>query len=195
MVGDLAVDDRGEVGFVNDFDFAGVKRFYTVRNHQRASCAPGTPIGGRASTSPSSLGRHSSPPCRWTTGSGRPRHLHGCALRFVRGARPRVLYIPAGLCQRVHVADRRRAADVLLDVDSRGEPGRRHPIRCPILGHLDGRRALTRAAASPSSSRCTTRKPVRSARVREVVAALERVDRRARSSPSTTGAATGRPLC
>lgn len=31
--GDVAVDDRGEVGFVNDFDFAGVKRFYTVSNH------------------------------------------------------------------------------------------------------------------------------------------------------------------
>jgi dTDP-4-dehydrorhamnose 3,5-epimerase len=33
--GDLAVDDRGEVSFVNDFDFAGVKRFYTVRNHRQ----------------------------------------------------------------------------------------------------------------------------------------------------------------
>lgn len=33
--GDLAVDDRGEVGFVNDFNFAGVKRFYTVSNHRR----------------------------------------------------------------------------------------------------------------------------------------------------------------
>jgi dTDP-4-dehydrorhamnose 3,5-epimerase-like enzyme len=33
MTGGLAVDDRGEVGFVNDFDFQGVKRFYTVRNH------------------------------------------------------------------------------------------------------------------------------------------------------------------
>jgi dTDP-4-dehydrorhamnose 3,5-epimerase-like enzyme len=33
--GDLAVDDRGEVGFVNDFDFADVKRFYTVKNHRR----------------------------------------------------------------------------------------------------------------------------------------------------------------
>jgi len=31
--GALAVDDRGAVGFVNDFDFAGVKRFYTVENH------------------------------------------------------------------------------------------------------------------------------------------------------------------
>ena len=25
--------DRGEVGFVNDFDFEGVKRFYTLKNH------------------------------------------------------------------------------------------------------------------------------------------------------------------
>jgi len=33
--GGLAVDDRGEVGFVNDFDFAGVKRFYTVTNHRQ----------------------------------------------------------------------------------------------------------------------------------------------------------------
>jgi dTDP-4-dehydrorhamnose 3,5-epimerase len=32
--GDLSVDDRGEVAFVNDFDFAGVKRFYSVRNHK-----------------------------------------------------------------------------------------------------------------------------------------------------------------
>jgi dTDP-4-dehydrorhamnose 3,5-epimerase-like enzyme len=32
--GGLAVDDRGEVGFVNDFTFDGVKRFYTVSNHE-----------------------------------------------------------------------------------------------------------------------------------------------------------------
>ena len=31
--GDLAVDDRGAVSFVNDFDFSGVKRFYKVTNH------------------------------------------------------------------------------------------------------------------------------------------------------------------
>ncbi len=31
--GKRAVDDRGAVGFVNDFNFAGVKRFYTVENH------------------------------------------------------------------------------------------------------------------------------------------------------------------
>src|SRR5574343_1489053 len=29
------VDDRGSVSFVNDFDFAGVKRFYIVENHDK----------------------------------------------------------------------------------------------------------------------------------------------------------------
>ena len=32
--GGLAVDDRGTVSFVNDFDFATVKRFYAVENHK-----------------------------------------------------------------------------------------------------------------------------------------------------------------
>lgn len=32
--GGLAVDDRGEVGFVNDFGFDDVRRFYTVSNHE-----------------------------------------------------------------------------------------------------------------------------------------------------------------
>ncbi len=32
--GGLAVDDRGQVSFVNDFDFKGVKRFYAVENHR-----------------------------------------------------------------------------------------------------------------------------------------------------------------
>jgi len=32
--GALAVDDRGEIGFVNDFDFDRVKRFYAVSNHR-----------------------------------------------------------------------------------------------------------------------------------------------------------------
>ena len=30
LSGGLAVDDRGEVGFVNEFSFNDVKRFYTV---------------------------------------------------------------------------------------------------------------------------------------------------------------------
>jgi dTDP-4-dehydrorhamnose 3,5-epimerase-like enzyme len=35
MEGAKAVDDRGSVSFVNDFDFAGVKRLYIVANHQQ----------------------------------------------------------------------------------------------------------------------------------------------------------------
>jgi dTDP-4-dehydrorhamnose 3,5-epimerase-like enzyme len=32
--GGLAVDDRGQVSFVNNFDFSNVKRFYMVSNHK-----------------------------------------------------------------------------------------------------------------------------------------------------------------
>lgn len=32
--GGLAADDRGSVAFVNDFDFAGIQRFYVVSNHR-----------------------------------------------------------------------------------------------------------------------------------------------------------------
>lgn len=35
MTGALAADDRGELGFVNDFHFEGVKRFYLVSNHRQ----------------------------------------------------------------------------------------------------------------------------------------------------------------
>jgi dTDP-4-dehydrorhamnose 3,5-epimerase-like enzyme len=35
--GGLSVDDRGTVAFVNDFAFAGVRRFYTVSNHAAGS--------------------------------------------------------------------------------------------------------------------------------------------------------------
>ncbi|MGZ5434790.1 MAG: dTDP-4-dehydrorhamnose 3,5-epimerase family protein [Pyrinomonadaceae bacterium] len=34
LEGGLGVDDRGSVAFVNDFNFAGVKRFYLVTNHR-----------------------------------------------------------------------------------------------------------------------------------------------------------------
>ncbi len=33
--GGVAVDDRGSVRFVNDFNFENVKRFYQVENHRR----------------------------------------------------------------------------------------------------------------------------------------------------------------
>src|SRR3990172_999006 len=32
--GGLVVDDRGQVAFVNDLDFRGIKRFYIVSNHK-----------------------------------------------------------------------------------------------------------------------------------------------------------------
>ena len=34
LTGNKVFDDRGSVGFVNDFDFKGVKRFYLVQNHE-----------------------------------------------------------------------------------------------------------------------------------------------------------------
>jgi dTDP-4-dehydrorhamnose 3,5-epimerase-like enzyme len=33
--GGVSVDDRGQLKYVNDFDFTGVKRFYQVENHER----------------------------------------------------------------------------------------------------------------------------------------------------------------
>lgn len=35
IVGDLAVDDRGMVSFINDFNFSDVKRFYQVENFSK----------------------------------------------------------------------------------------------------------------------------------------------------------------
>jgi dTDP-4-dehydrorhamnose 3,5-epimerase len=32
--GGMSIDDRGIVSFVNDFDFLGVRRFYSVENHR-----------------------------------------------------------------------------------------------------------------------------------------------------------------
>jgi dTDP-4-dehydrorhamnose 3,5-epimerase len=34
FLGNKIFDDRGSVGFVNDFDFKDVKRFYLVQNHE-----------------------------------------------------------------------------------------------------------------------------------------------------------------
>ena len=34
-IGDIFVDDRGTISFVNTFDFKDVKRFYQVSNHQK----------------------------------------------------------------------------------------------------------------------------------------------------------------
>jgi dTDP-4-dehydrorhamnose 3,5-epimerase len=34
IVGNFNLDDRGVVSFVNDFNFDGVRRFYTISNHR-----------------------------------------------------------------------------------------------------------------------------------------------------------------
>ena len=33
--GDIAIDDRGKISFVNTFDFENVKRFYQIRNFSK----------------------------------------------------------------------------------------------------------------------------------------------------------------
>jgi dTDP-4-dehydrorhamnose 3,5-epimerase len=95
LVGDVAVDDRGEVGFVNDFDFADVKRFYTVRNHHRGFVRAWhghrreakyvTAVAGAALVAAVRIDD-------WE----RPSTDIPVARFVISAARPRVLYIPAG---------------------------------------------------------------------------------------------------
>jgi dTDP-4-dehydrorhamnose 3,5-epimerase-like enzyme len=93
--GALAVDDRGSVGFVNDFDFAGVKRFYLVANHRsgfvrawhahRREAKYVTVTRGAALVGAVRIDKWDSP--------SRDAEIH----RHVLSAqRPSVLYIPAG---------------------------------------------------------------------------------------------------
>ena len=94
--GGLAVDDRGEVSFVNDFDFAGVKRFYTVTNHQagfvrawhahRCEAKYVTVLRGAAIVAAVWIDD-------WDNPSKDDDYVH----RYVLSAhKPAVLYIPAG---------------------------------------------------------------------------------------------------
>jgi hypothetical protein len=48
--GNIAVDDRGSLFFVNDFSLRDLKRFYVVSNHRLDLFAHGTRTGGRPST-------------------------------------------------------------------------------------------------------------------------------------------------
>lgn len=93
--GDLAVDDRGQVSFVNDFDFAGVKRFYTVKNHRsgfvrawhahRSEAKYVTVVTGAALVGAVAIDDWERP--------SKESVVH----RFVLAAqKPRVLYIPPG---------------------------------------------------------------------------------------------------
>lgn len=93
--GDTAIDDRGQVSFVNDFDFVGVKRFYTVRNHRqgfirawhahRREAKYVTVVAGAALVGAVGIDDWEQP--------SRDLKVH----RFVlSAAQPRVLYIPSG---------------------------------------------------------------------------------------------------
>ena len=93
--GDVAVDDRGELTFVNEFDFAGVKRFYTVRNHRagfvrawhahRREAKYVTVVTGAALVGAVAIDDWDAP------------SRDAPVKRFVLAAhRPRVLYVPPG---------------------------------------------------------------------------------------------------
>ena len=95
LVGGLAVDDRGELGFVNDFHFEGVKRFYMVSNHRkgfvrawhahRREAKYVTAVAGAAVVGAVAIDNWENP--------ARDLRVH----RFVMSARkPAVLHIPAG---------------------------------------------------------------------------------------------------
>jgi len=95
IAGGLAADDRGELTFVNDFRFEGVKRFYTVSNHRQGFIRAWhghkreskyvTAVSGAALVGAVCIDNWEQP----------SRELH--VERFVVSAhRPSVLYIPAG---------------------------------------------------------------------------------------------------
>lgn len=93
--GGRAVDDRGAVGFVNDFGFEGVRRFYTVSNHaagfvrawhaHRREAKYVTVLRGAAVVGAVKIDdwEHPSPAA--------PVHRY-----VLSGDKPAVLYIPAG---------------------------------------------------------------------------------------------------
>ena len=93
--GGLAVDDRGSLTFVNEFDFAGVRRFYMVENHRagfvrawhahRNEAKYVTVVAGAALVAAVEIDDWEAP------SKDQPVHRHVLA-----AARPAVLYIPAG---------------------------------------------------------------------------------------------------
>ena len=95
MEGGLAVDDRGSVAFVNEFDFAGIKRFYVVANHRAGFVRAWHAHRREAKYVTVSQGAAIVGAVRiddWDTPS-REAPVH----RFVlSSAKPSVLFIPAG---------------------------------------------------------------------------------------------------
>jgi len=95
MFGGLVPDDRGEVSFVNDFDFAGVKRFYLVSNHKQGFVRAwhGHKREAKYVTAVSGAAVVGAVPIEDWENPSRETAVE----RFVLSAhRPSVLYIPAG---------------------------------------------------------------------------------------------------
>src|SRR6266852_8707148 len=93
--GDLAVDDRGELTFVNDFDFAGVKRFYTVRNH-RAGFVRAWHAHRREAKYVTVVSGASVVGAVQIDDWDRPSASQPVSRHVLSAAQPRVLFIPAG---------------------------------------------------------------------------------------------------
>lgn len=93
--GGLGIDDRGIVAFVNDFNFDGVKRFYTVSNHRqgfirawhghRREAKYVTVVKGAALVCAVEVNHWDNP----ATDAKVHRHVLSCE-------KPSVLFIPAG---------------------------------------------------------------------------------------------------
>jgi dTDP-4-dehydrorhamnose 3,5-epimerase-like enzyme len=95
LAGGLAVDDRGEVGFVNGFDFAGVKRFYTVRNH-RAGLVRAWHAHRREAKYVTVVSGASVVGAVQVDDWDRPSASQPVIRHVLSAAQPRVLFIPAG---------------------------------------------------------------------------------------------------
>jgi dTDP-4-dehydrorhamnose 3,5-epimerase-like enzyme len=127
LEGDLAIDDRGTVSFVNDFSFDAVKRFYVVANHRpgfirawhahRREAKYVVVVSGAAIVAAVRVDDWEQP--------SRDTEVH----RYVMAsARPSILHIPAGFCQWIYVSHGRRKAHVLLDMHCRRESRRRRAL-------------------------------------------------------------------
>jgi dTDP-4-dehydrorhamnose 3,5-epimerase len=95
LAGGIAVDDRGEVGFVNGFDFAGVKRFYTVRNH-RAGLVRAWHAHRREAKYVTVVSGASVVGAVQIDDWDRPSAAQPVIRHVLSAAQPRVLFIPAG---------------------------------------------------------------------------------------------------
>ena len=93
--GGIAVDDRGQLTFVNDFNFKGVQRFYMVENHvagfvrawhgHKKEAKYVLPVSGSAIVAAVKVDNWDEPD------KGAEVHRH-----VLSAAAPALLYIPAG---------------------------------------------------------------------------------------------------